>query len=170
MQRKYIDENKYQNTIHVLKILRIVLIIIGVALIIGGAILFIKGLKVFSNSNSWSGPQPNEGFADNFKIMIGAFIGSLGFMITFVGAVMFSIIIHRRSIMGFVATQNKPIIEEGYQAYKPLIKEAVKDVSESLNDGLKKEDPDKDHKFCKYCGNVLDNDAEFCEYCGKKLN
>ncbi|MBP5444554.1 MAG: hypothetical protein J6Y28_00145 [Acholeplasmatales bacterium] len=25
-------------------------------------------------------------------------------------------------------------------------------------------------KFCKYCGNIIDEDSEFCKYCGKKVN
>ena len=100
-------------------------------------------------------------------------MASFGFMLTFAGAVMLSFLIHRRAIMGFVAEQNRPVVEESYQAYKGVIQEAAKDISSAVSEakvGEKIADLDKDHKFCKYCGNVLDNDAAFCEFCGKKLN
>ena len=89
-----------------------------------------------------------------------------------VGGVGLSMIIHRREITGFMVQQSEPIVREGYQAYKDTIQEAVKDTCEAINStkGERVEDPDKDHKFCKYCGNVLENDAVFCEFCGKKLN
>ena len=174
MERKYVDEKQYQNTIHVLKVLRIVLVVIGVLLLIGGIILLVMGF----NSNKepqagWSGPQPSGVDFDSTKIIFGALMASFGFMLTFAGAVMLSFLIHKRAIMGFVAEQNRPVVEESYQAYKGVIQEAAKDISSAVSEakvGEKIADPDKDHKFCKYCGNVLDNDAAFCEFCGKKLS
>ena len=181
MERKYVNEDEYQHAIQVLKVLRILFLILGVALLIGGIVLMVLGFNqqakdpvidsglgvYFGNTESKRETVFNSGM-----IVGGAFMISVGLMLSFVGGVGLSIIIHRRAITGFMVQQSEPVVREGYHAYKDTIQEVVKDTCETIKStkGERVENPDKDHKFCKYCGNVLENDAVFCEFCGKKLN
>ena len=181
MERKYVNEEQYQHVIKILKVLRILFLIIGGALLVGGIVLMVLGFNqeatdpvtdssfgsLFGDTQLKKGEYFNSGM-----IMGGAFMIGLGFFLSFAGGVVLSLIIHRRAIAGFVVCQSEPIVHEGYHAYKDTIEEVVKDTCEAINSTKNErvEDPDKDHKFCKYCGNVLDNDAVFCEFCGKKLN
>ena len=182
MERKYVNEEQYQHVIKVLKVLRILFLVLGVALLVGGIVLMVLGFNqkatdpvIDSGLGMYIGnieaPKREAGF-NSGMIIGGAFMISVGLMLSFVGGVGLSMIIHRREITGFMVQQSEPIVREGYQAYKDTIQEAVKDTCEAINStkGERVEDPDKDHKFCKYCGNVLENDAVFCEFCGKKLN
>ena len=181
MERKYVNEEKYQKAIKILKIVRIILVVLGVSLLAGGIVLMVLGFNQepkntqspdefmmgMNSNNRTSTPDFNLGM-----IMGGAFMIGIGMMLTFAGGVALSVIIHRREITGFMVSQSEPIVREGYQAYKETIQEVIHDTAVTINSakGERVEDPDKDHKFCKYCGNVLENDAVFCEFCGKKLN
>jgi len=181
MERKYVNEEKYQHAIQVLKVLRILFLILGVALLIGGIVLMVFGFNqqakdpvIDSSFSMYFGntESKRETVFNSGMIIGGAFMISVGLMLCFVGGVGLSMIIHRRAITGFMVQQSEPVVREGYHAYKDTIQEVVKDTCETIKStkGERVENPDKDHKFCKYCGNVLENDAVFCEFCGKKLN
>ena len=182
MERKYVNEEQYQHVIKVLKVLRILFLVLGVALLVGGIVLMVFGFNQQSSDpvidsglgmyfGNTEAPKREAGF-NSGMIVGGAFMISVGLMLCFVGGVGLSMIIHRREITGFMVQQSEHVVREGYHAYKDTFQEAVKDTCEAINStkGESVEDPDKNHKFCKYCGNVLENDAVFCEFCGKKLN
>ena len=45
MERKYVNEEKYQKAIKVLKIVRIILVVLGVSLLAGGIVLMVLGFN-----------------------------------------------------------------------------------------------------------------------------
>ena len=97
MERKYVNEEQYQHVIKVLKVLRILFLVLGVDLLVGGIVLMVLGFNqkasdpvIDSGLGMYIGnteaPKREAGF-NSGMIIGGAFMISVGLMLSFVGGV-----------------------------------------------------------------------------------
>lgn len=59
---------------------------------------------------------------------------------------------------------NKDTLKDISNESANISKDAIKTISKSVKEAIS----DKNSKYCKHCGNTIDDDSEFCKYCGGK--
>ena len=63
-----------------------------------------------------------------------------------------------------VMDSNKDTMKELASSAADINKDAITTTVGAIKEGLS----DKPQKYCKYCGEKIDEDSAFCKYCGKE--
>jgi hypothetical protein len=64
-----------------------------------------------------------------------------------------------------VMDSNKDTMKELASSAADISKDAITTTVAAVKEGITQTDP---QKYCKYCGEKIDEDSAFCKYCGKE--
>ncbi len=135
----------------------LILKIVGAILFVTGLVLFILSFVLFNSRE----------FGDEVSSMGMRFGGLVclifSFVIIFAG---FSPNIAKLNVKTkkYVLDQNKEDLQDISSMSGDIATPGVGKVAGAVKDVF----DDKNSKFCKYCGEKIDNDAIYCDKCGKK--
>ena len=122
---------------------------VGVAVLIAGIVLTINGFGDFESNN----------------FMIGAFLTVAGAAIA--GTCLITgfgpeIVKARTNTIKYIQEENKDDFSAIATNNAQIMSDAVKITADAVKDGIRAT------KFCKHCGEKIDEDSKFCSSCGKE--
>ena len=137
------EENKKPKIFTVLKVLAPILLI-------GGAVMIILGI-VLSQGN---GPEAGLLVPGVFLVFISIFLLFVAFMPN----------INKTMIKTakYLQEDNKDDLTQIMDTSADITKGAITKTAKAVKDGL------KDYKYCRFCGEKIEEDSQFCKHCGKK--
>ena len=122
---------------------------VGVAVLIAGIVLAINGFGDFESNN----------------FMIGTFLAVAGVAIA--GTCLVTgfgpeIAKARANTIRYIQEENKDDLSAIATNNAQIMSDAVKITADAVKDGIRAT------KFCKHCGEKIDEDSKFCSSCGKE--
>lgn len=148
MEKKYLNEEKYQKNAKTLKIIGRIVLAIGIIAMIAGIVFIILGFSGFGGSIV-SGIDGKTGQITNSSMMkdvfggmglfaLGGLLNVFGLGITGFGAVIL-VIAHKREIMAFTAQQTIPVAKEVAEDVAPTVGNVAKEITKGVKEGMKDE-------------------------------
>jgi len=140
-ENKYLNEERYQQSVNKIKKISKILLIIGISLLIVGIIIIILGFMGFGKTatngmNSFDFQSTSSGIFGSFGLTaLGGFMIFIGFGLTF-GGIITTVVAHGREIKAFTVQQTMPIAKEGIETIAPSVGKAAETISKSIARGI----------------------------------
>ena len=142
-ENRYLDEEKYQQSVKKLKKAGKIVLIIGICMLVIGLILLILGFVGFGKAGFDMASQPDmdpdaaaQGILGGFGLFAaGGILDTTGLFVTGIGAILL-ITAHRREIAAFAAEQVMPVAKETIEEITPAVSNAVEEIGKGIRNGL----------------------------------
>ena len=137
-ENKYLNEERYQQSVNKIKKISKILLIIGISLLIVGIILIVLGFMGFGKTAT-NGMNSFDFQSTSSRIfgltVLGGFMIFIGFGLTF-GGIITTVVAHGREIKAFTVQQTMPIAKEGIETIAPSVGKAAETISKSIARGI----------------------------------
>lgn len=142
-EKKYLNEERYQENLKKLKKIGKIVLIIGVGMFILGMVLLIIGFSGFGKSGMEMVSEPNlnpmqtakGAYGDMGLFALGGLFGVFGLFIAGIG-VMMTVVTYRREIVAFTTQQVMPVAKEGVNEMAPTIGNVASEITKGIKKGL----------------------------------
>ena len=142
-EKKYLNEEQYQENLKKLKKIGKIVLIVGAGMFILGMVLLIIGFSGFGKSGMEMVAEPNlnsmqtakGAFGDMGLFALGGLLGVFGLFIAGIG-VMVTMVTYRREIVAFTTQQVMPVAKEGVNEMAPTIGNVASEITKGIKKGL----------------------------------
>ncbi len=149
-EKKYLDENQYQQKVKKLKKTGKTFLIVGICMLILGIIFLALGFTGFGKTGinmaseaGFNSMQATKEIFGNFGLFVlGDILCTFGLLAIGIGGVI-AIMAHRREIMAFTVQQSMPVAKEKINEMAPTIGNAANEVAKGIKKGLNEADKEK---------------------------
>ena len=152
-EKKYLNEEEYQQKAKKLKSIGKIVLVIGILMLVLGIVFLVLGFSGFGktgidavSSSRLNSGQFTKGIFSGFGLFaLGGLLNTFGLFVTGIG-VMILFMAHRREIVAFTTKQVMPVAKEGINEITPTIGNAMENFAEHISKGIKKGLKDEDNK------------------------